>query len=250
MDNVGNTERVQELHVKIDTIVNYSLGFKGDITVSDSTYIFQGNTEPGSKVTINGIPILVAADGSFTTEIDLQDGRNKVVVSINDPAGNSITKTAYITYNKPILGSDFMLPLIVVVIIAAAVGIATVMFMRRRKGARSTTPAPPPASATVLPAARPPVPPPVPPTVPPAIALAGADRSLKERERRIAGLIPSIRAGLPPELQMIDDDDLPSFVVHGDKTQTSSGQSIVKIMGTWYCGDESRPEQFLKKYPR
>ena len=240
VDHVGNVEKVQELKIKIDTVASFTIGVKGEPDVSEAGYVLQGKAEPGSKVTVNGNQVLVASDGSFTYEITLKEGRNKVVVSVTDPAGNTAARTAYIKYSPPLVGGSLLIPLLVVVILAAVGGAVAVMYMRKRKQA---APAPAPA-----PIASPPAPVPVPPPVPPAAAPAPG-QGLKEREKRIAQLLPSIQAGLPSELQLIDLEDLPTFVVRGDKRQAPEGQ-LVNIMGGWYFADENRPAQFLKKYPR
>jgi hypothetical protein len=179
VDNVGNAERVQELRIKVDTKVTVNLGFKGDITVSEDHYLLQGTTEPGAKVTVNGDTVVVNADGTFAYDLGLSEGRNRAVVSITDPAGNVFNQTHYITYNRPLTESAWLLPLVVVIIAAAGAG--AFLFLRRRTRAGpqagpAATGAPlgqvrAPTPGTQPPAGAPaPVPPPIPPAEPPGRA--------------------------------------------------------------------------------
>lgn len=66
---------------------------KSEITVS-------GKTDTGIYIRVNGLPVVVDAQGAFATSVRLKDGENKIEVAAQDDAGNSDSKTLTITYNK------------------------------------------------------------------------------------------------------------------------------------------------------
>jgi len=133
-DHVGNAERAREIKYKIDTQAVLDTGFSGEPAVSEATFVIQGKAEPGSKVTANGNTVLVAPDGTFTYQVDLSEGRNKIEFSVTDPAGNTMTKTAYVKYNPPLTGGSLFLPLLVVVLVVAVGGIVAFVYLKKRKG--------------------------------------------------------------------------------------------------------------------
>jgi len=137
VDNVNNVERVKELKVRIDTRVALQFGFTGEPSVSESGYLLEGKTEPGARMTVGSNDVQLSADGSFAQELELKPGRNKVTITITDPAGNTFTKTITITYNEPVTNIGWFLPLMIVVVIAAAAGAGVFLYMRKSKGAAS-----------------------------------------------------------------------------------------------------------------
>jgi hypothetical protein len=86
-------------------------------------------------MTVGVNDVQLSTDGSFAHELSLKPGKNKVVITITDPAGNTLSKTVYITYNEPVTTTGWFLPLILVVVIAAAAGAGVFLYMRRSKGA-------------------------------------------------------------------------------------------------------------------
>lgn len=48
-----------------------------------------GTTDPGNRVTVNGITMMVGADGGFHGPIDLPLGKSRLVVEVIDPAGRT-----------------------------------------------------------------------------------------------------------------------------------------------------------------
>lgn len=66
--------------------------------VTGSNTTISGTAEPGSVVTVNGVKTEVAADGTWSTTLALQSGKNTVTVSATDPAGNTSTYTQTIQY--------------------------------------------------------------------------------------------------------------------------------------------------------
>ncbi len=84
---------------KIEKGINFSIKVK-DITppileieeipnvVYEEKLIVKGKTEPDAKVLINGKEITVKEDGSFSVEIVLEKGENKIEIIARDTAGN------------------------------------------------------------------------------------------------------------------------------------------------------------------
>jgi hypothetical protein len=130
IDNVNNGETVEELVVSIDTDIYLRLGFTGGISVDNARYLVEGKTEPGSTLTINKQPVIVTPDGTFASQVELQPGKNKVLMSIIDPAGNLFTKTYYITYNAPVEVATWVLPLLVLMAAAILVGAGAYLIIR------------------------------------------------------------------------------------------------------------------------
>jgi hypothetical protein len=101
-DAAGNESR-RDLRVTYDatppTLVVTSPA--GATTVSRLPLTVTGRAEIGSTVSINGFPVQMALDGSFSGSVDeLQDGDNTVVVVARDSAGNGTTKTFVVRYSR------------------------------------------------------------------------------------------------------------------------------------------------------
>lgn len=64
-------------------------------TVTTPTLILSGQTEAGSELFINGSPVLIGVDGSFSEQISLVDGVNTVTVR----ARNKLGKTSEVVKN-------------------------------------------------------------------------------------------------------------------------------------------------------
>jgi hypothetical protein len=62
----------------------------------DSVYVV-GETAPDAAVTVNGVGTEVGAGGSFSAELKLGAGRNRIVVQAVDPAGNVNETTLNVT---------------------------------------------------------------------------------------------------------------------------------------------------------
>jgi hypothetical protein len=131
-DNVGNAEQTRSLQVTIDTAGSLNLTMKGSPTVSDSAFHVRGSVDPGSTVVINGQNVLVRLDGTFDYALDLKEGKNKIVIAATDPAGNTVTQTKYVTYNKPMEAGSLIPILIVVIVVIVVVALIAVM-MRKPK---------------------------------------------------------------------------------------------------------------------
>ena len=77
VDMIGNKETVKELKVKMDTTVFLQLTKEGKQSVGKDHYTVEGKTEPGSKVTVNGEPVTLSADGSFSYRGEPQGRREQ-----------------------------------------------------------------------------------------------------------------------------------------------------------------------------
>jgi hypothetical protein len=133
VDMLGNKETAKELKVRIDTVVFLQVTNKPKETVGKDHITVQGKAEPGSKVTVNSEPVTLSADGSFSVELGLEPGGNKITVQAIDDAGNSASKTVDVTYNQPSAVTGSLIPIVVVVVIAAAAGAGALLWMRKRK---------------------------------------------------------------------------------------------------------------------
>jgi hypothetical protein len=73
----------------------------GSTTISNLPLRVTGRAEAGATVSVNGLPVQTAPDGSFSSSVDqLQDGDNTVVVVARDTAGNSTTKALVVRYSR------------------------------------------------------------------------------------------------------------------------------------------------------
>ncbi len=68
--------------------------------VNKDSFDVTGSTDHGISVKVNGNPIVVGADGSFTQNITLIEGDNTIRVEVHDNAGNSDSKNLTVTYKR------------------------------------------------------------------------------------------------------------------------------------------------------
>lgn len=59
-----------------------------------------GTTDPGDKVTVNGLWAIVSDDGKFSYTIPLQNGNNKLKIIAADDAGNTTEIDKTVTYSQ------------------------------------------------------------------------------------------------------------------------------------------------------
>ena len=103
-DSDGNTN-TQTVSVIVDTEAP-TLILAAPTTGATSTASFvdvAGRTEPGSQVVVNGLPVAVASNGSFSIRIGLVEGMNTIVATARDAAGNVATASATVTYVNPLV---------------------------------------------------------------------------------------------------------------------------------------------------
>jgi len=101
VDFLGNTEAARSVQVRIDTTTTLTLKLKGPVSTEKGVYTISGKAEPGSRVSVGSRNAVVDADGSFSFDMTLLDGRNTVTVTSIDPAGNTASLTRTITYAPP-----------------------------------------------------------------------------------------------------------------------------------------------------
>lgn len=97
-----STKKTQSFHVlykmdkpklEVSSPNDNSKTNKEDVVVS-------GSTDKETTIRINGQPIIVDAEGKFTSSIRLKDGENKLIISAEDIVGNVEQKTLTVTYSK------------------------------------------------------------------------------------------------------------------------------------------------------
>jgi len=75
-------------------------------TVNEDTVSVSGtvtDNESGmDTVTVNGNNVSISTDGSFNTAVTLTEGTNTITVIATDKAGNKVSKTITVTYEKPV----------------------------------------------------------------------------------------------------------------------------------------------------
>lgn len=60
----------------------------GVVYTQSGNYTLSGSAEAGSTVSINGAPVEIGADGSFSSSVALSEGANLITISVTDAAGN------------------------------------------------------------------------------------------------------------------------------------------------------------------
>jgi hypothetical protein len=91
-----------------------------------------GRTEQGAKLTINEESVQVSSDGSFSYNLGLMPGRNKVTIIVTDTAGNTLSKTVFIEYNQSVdVGWSTLILIIGLVIVAVVAG--TALYVKKKK---------------------------------------------------------------------------------------------------------------------
>ena len=113
---------------------------EGGETTESSAHV-SGTVEPGSKVLVNDKEVPVDASGKFSATISLNEGSNKINVTVTDPAGN--TKSVEKNVNRKAAFPMMTLVLVIVIVVVLVAVVAVVMRMRGRKGGPAETPATP-----------------------------------------------------------------------------------------------------------
>jgi len=77
-------QQQQGLFLRIENIANESV-------VQGSTVVVKGQTAPDAVVSVNGVVVPVAADGSFQAELALKAGPNQIEVVASDISGDEVS---------------------------------------------------------------------------------------------------------------------------------------------------------------
>jgi hypothetical protein len=72
----------------------------GDSFHGSSTLTVKGKTDPENTVTVNGTLVITKDNGSFSSDIVLNSGENKIHIEVTDKAGNKNTKDMTVTYSS------------------------------------------------------------------------------------------------------------------------------------------------------
>lgn len=131
VDQVGNREPTRSVQVIIDTTPVLAVSSKSQ-TVDNSRFVLKGTTEPGATLLVNGKQVLVKPDGSFAYTMELGKGKNKIVVAMNDAAGNTANEQRTITYTPKASLPGWVMPAVIVIILAVVAAIGMVLFNRSR----------------------------------------------------------------------------------------------------------------------
>ena len=106
-------------------------------TVTKDTVTITGTSEAGASIFINDVEIPVSADGSFTYDLVVADGKNTVVIKAVDAAGNEDTETLTITREVPVEGMAMSLAIglgIILLIVGLLVGLVAGRMAAKPKG--------------------------------------------------------------------------------------------------------------------
>ena len=74
-----------------------TINIPANATTTQSSYTFTGKVPPGSTVMVNGIPVTVGPDGSFTATVKLNPGKNTISIVVKTKTGETITSTHTVT---------------------------------------------------------------------------------------------------------------------------------------------------------
>src|SRR3989338_384007 len=102
-DQAGNTSQASASQtVNLDTevpLLTIDSPKNGDrFFDKDSPITISGKSEDGVNLTINGRFVLVRSDGSFSLQLSLNGGDNKIEASAPDPAGNDTKVSLTVNY--------------------------------------------------------------------------------------------------------------------------------------------------------
>jgi len=102
-DRAGNLARPYETVVVVDTVPPSLSGVRplsGSKTNEESITI-NGWTEPGVRLTINGIHYTVRPDGQFVENLEVGTGINEFAITVTDLVGNSNNVTIIVNGEEP-----------------------------------------------------------------------------------------------------------------------------------------------------
>jgi hypothetical protein len=106
-DAAGNVGNATSWAFVVDTVRPFIEMTAPPGLVNTSTVLLRGATEPGSTITVSGLPYAVAPDGTFAAEVPLVDGDNVLDVLVVDRAGNT-------NGTRFVVRDDTLLPLLTV----------------------------------------------------------------------------------------------------------------------------------------
>jgi hypothetical protein len=108
VDEAGNVAREVSYQVEVDTrppILQVDPLSGDDDLRTPGLISIIGTTEPGADLTINGIPVPVALNGTFRAVVEVKEGPNEFKLVATDDVGNSVNKTVS-TFISPLTGTN------------------------------------------------------------------------------------------------------------------------------------------------
>ncbi len=78
-------------------------------TTNVSSVVVAGSTEPGARVSVNGVEATVASGGGFSLTLALHPGPNTIVATASDASGNAAAVSIEVTYADPFPGVEALL---------------------------------------------------------------------------------------------------------------------------------------------
>ncbi len=132
------------VNVTVDTVapaISLSSPSDGE-TVTVASVVVVGQTEPGAAVSVNGIAVEPAADGSFSVSLGLSVGEDTITATATDLAGNSESTSVSVTFTDQVPGllddlanlqGQITLLLVLAVVAFALAGVLFVLYWRRRR---------------------------------------------------------------------------------------------------------------------
>jgi hypothetical protein len=95
-DKVGNEGEEVSVAFIVDTIAPIIDVDPYDALVNTTTVVLSGTTEPLASLKVDGVPVIVSVDGTFTVQVELTEGDNVFALDVTDRAGNFNTAQAFI----------------------------------------------------------------------------------------------------------------------------------------------------------
>ena len=97
-DNIGNYN-TDSVTVELDTSLPdlIVLAPEEGLITNQTSLLVIGMSDPGAEVTVNGVAVDVAVDGTFNHPLVLEEGENAIVIIATDGVGNSRTETRNVT---------------------------------------------------------------------------------------------------------------------------------------------------------
>ncbi len=87
-DKVGNMGEEVSVHFWVDTVVPFIDVLPYEGLVNTSTIMLEGSTEPGVSMKVNGVPVELTVNGTFSVELPVSEGDNAFSIVVEDRAGN------------------------------------------------------------------------------------------------------------------------------------------------------------------
>lgn len=99
-DFTGNKSDPSASYTVILETKGPSLSVNGEINNKEGTALISGTTDIDSVITISNRRAIVNRDGSFTLELKLSSGENKIQIKATNPAGNTTEQELVLNYSS------------------------------------------------------------------------------------------------------------------------------------------------------